>query len=97
MEPSPIYQAAFNFLQARRQLKEAKQAERNLQQQAQHLRGILNDAFVKAKEQTTDDPAQDDLFSSLTSFSIVEGNDCFTLVFADGKLQSVIEGPIISS
>ena len=97
MEPSPIYQAAFNFLQARRQLKEAKQAERNLQQQTQNLRGILNDAFAKAKEQTTDDLAQDDLFSSLSSFSIVEGNDCFTLVFADGRLQSVIEGPIISS
>ena len=95
METSPVYQAAFNFLDVRRQLKDAKQVESTLQQQVLNLRGVLNDAMTKARTQTTDNPEQDDLFDDLTSFAVLEGDTCTMLVFCDNKLHSIIEGPIV--
>lgn len=81
-----LKQVAIRYIQGRQRLKEL----RNQQQDLMHLMGDiqkeLHDAFGQERHQLDSDSPE------LTSFTLVEGNVCYTFIFSDGKLQSLVEG-----
>lgn len=92
-----VYEAAQQFLEARRQFKQARHHQQELRLKVQQSQARLNEVFEYASNLVVGDSSEseDELFAGLSSFSIVQDGVCHTLVFCEGHLHSVIEGPIL--
>jgi len=83
-----LTQIAIEYLRIRDALKVTKAQEVTLRQQLQTSQGELDEAFVKQNES-----ADQDLL--LSSFAIVQGQTCYTFIFSDDKLHTLVEGPVL--
>lgn len=80
-----LKEVAHRYIQGRRRLKELKTMQQDAMSGMGALQKDLHEAFGAANFA----PAA----AELASFTIAEGDVCYTFIFCDGKLQSLVEGP----
>lgn len=79
--------AIADYLSAREELRTFERLEKEVRGRMQELQSALNTAFREAAKE---------LPEKGTSFVVSQGNTCYTFIFSDGKLQTVVESPLLS-
>lgn len=92
-----VYEAAQQFLEARQQVRQTRQQQDEARLTLQQARAALGQAFAQASDEVVGNAlnADEAQLAGLSSFAICNDGTCSMLVFSEGSLQTVIEGPIL--